>query len=492
MLTPEYLEELPKNMIELYAQAEEDILMDMARRIRQYDYWIPAAEHQRKKLFEMGMVQHEIIDRMKENTGRSEQELKQLMKNAGIKTLEDDSQVYQSAGLNPPPLMASPTLKKVLDAGYRMTNKTFANLTKTTANTATKQFEDALDRAWMQIQTGGFDYNTAIRSAIKDLSEKGIGAIRYPSGHTDTIEVAVRRAVVTGVNKSCAELQIERMEELKWDLVEVSAHAGARPEHAKWQGKVYSYSGEHPQYASLKEATGYGTGAGLCGWNCRHSFRPYREGSPLTYSDALLKSYEEKKYQYKGRNLTEYEASQVQRKIERNIRRWKREEKAMAAAGLDTSEARSKVAKWRKIQAEFLQETGLKLQHNRTYIGNVVAKRLTNGIIKRDIQIGRSLGAAAFRDTVLLPEGSRGKISEGSRITKVVVFAGKGTQKPVKVAEYLEKQYGVEASEWKKVRGDGYVEYPDGSIKHVELHWFESEKTGRVKMKVKRVFDDES
>lgn len=119
---------------------------------------------------------------------------------------------------------------------------------------------------------------------------------------------------------------------------------------------------------------------------------------------------------------------------------------------------------------------------------------INSGIIENDIRIGKSLGAAAFRDSVLIPDlgkGINGKIAENSKITKVVTFAGKGTNKEIKVARFLEKQYGVKATEWKKVRGDGFVEYPDGSVKHVELHWFESEKTGRIKMKVKRVFNDE-
>lgn len=122
-----------------------------------------------------------------------------------------------------------------------------------------------------------------------------------------------------------------------------------------------------------------------------------------------------------------------------------------------------------------------------------IDKTVSNGIIKSsDIEIGKSVGAAAHRDKVNLPQGGYGKVAEGTRITKVVTFAGKGTNKKVKVAEFLSKQYGVPASEWKKVRGDGYVETQDGIVRHAELHWFESDETGRVKMKVKRYFNDES
>lgn len=117
-------------------------------------------------------------------------------------------------------------------------------------------------------------------------------------------------------------------------------------------------------------------------------------------------------------------------------------------------------------------------------------KSFTKGAESGIIQIGKSVGAKADTDRVLLPNGVKGKIQEGSRITKVVAIAGKGTAKPVKVARYLEEQYGVKAAEWKKCRGDGYVVCPDESVKHAELHWFESTKTGRIKMKVKRWFDE--
>lgn len=116
------------------------------------------------------------------------------------------------------------------------------------------------------------------------------------------------------------------------------------------------------------------------------------------------------------------------------------------------------------------------------------ANRQNGGII----DIGKSLGAASFRDTVLLPNGTKGRLKENSTITKVVDFAGKGTQKELRVANFLEKQYNVPKSEWKHTRGNGYIICDDGKVRHAELHWFESKQTGRVKMKVKRYFDDES
>ena len=369
MLKPEYLQRVPDGMIKLYAQAEADILADMAVRIAHYGYWIPAVEHQAKMLEEAGMVREEILARLKTLTGRTDRELRQLMQEAGGVALKSDDAVYRRQGLNPPPVSASADLQKVLQAGYEKTSGAFRNLTLTTARTAAHQFEQALDRAYMQITLGGMDSGTAIRSTIKQLSAEGVGAIRYPTGRTDTIEAAVRRAVVTGVNQTALRLQDARADEMGADLVEVSAHAGARPSHAQWQGGIYSRSGKSRKYPDFVKTTGYGTGAGLGGWNCSHSFRPWFEGMSRTYDKALLKEYQAKDYEYNGVRMTEYEALQEQRKIERSIRRWKREKNALDAAGLDSSEASAKITEWNRRQKDFLEQTGLKADGTRVAVG---------------------------------------------------------------------------------------------------------------------------
>ncbi len=369
MLTPEYLQSVPDGMVKLYAQAEADILADMARRICTYDYWIPAVEHQAKILEEAGLVREEILARLKTLTGRGDKELRQLMQEAGTAALKSDDAVYRRQGLEPPPLAASEDLQRVLQAGYERTAGTFSNLTRTTAATAAHQFEQALDRAYMQITLGGMDYNTAIRSAIKQLSAEGVGAIQYPTGRRDTIEVAVRRSVVTGINQTALRLQESRADEMGADLVEVSAHAGARPSHAAWQGGIYSRSGKSRKYPDFVKTTGYGTGAGLGGWNCSHSFRPWFEGMSRTYDKELLKEYQAKDYEYNGVRMTEYEALQEQRKIERGIRRWKREKNALDAAGLDSSEAAAGVRRWNGQYRDFLEQTGLKQDGMRLAVG---------------------------------------------------------------------------------------------------------------------------
>ena len=243
MLTPEYLQSVPDAMVELYAQAEADILADMARRINGFDMFIPSAQYQMQMLEEMGALRSDIVTKLSRLTGKSKKELTAIMREAGVETLAADEAIYKAAGLPSSPAAASSAVQEVLAAGLKKTNGLFTNLTKTTANTATKQFERALDRAYMQISSGAIDPATATKNAIKSLAKDGVGAITYPSGHVDSLEVAVRRATITGVNQTCLKVQEARADELGVDLVETTAHAGARPSHAEWQGRIFSRSG---------------------------------------------------------------------------------------------------------------------------------------------------------------------------------------------------------------------------------------------------------
>ena len=378
-LDPKLLQSLPDTLVDLYGVVEIDILSDMARRISTYDYFIPAALHQNQKLQELGMVQKDIIKRLSALTGQTQKELVELLSDASAESVEDDIEYYTRADVYKPDKVDKEALYAQLNSGLLQTEQAFFNITKTTARTATKQFERALDRAWLQISTGAFDYTAAIKSAITGLAEAGIGAIEYKSGKIDNIEVAVRRAVVTGANQTSLKTQEVLADELEIDLVEVSAHGGARPEHAKWQGKVFSRNGrvtiDGVTYEDLRKATGYGTGAGLGGWNCSHTFFPYVHGASRSWTDKELKALKEKKVTYNGKKYTEYEASQIQRGIEREIRKQKRTVAAIEAAGEDASAERTKLRKAQKSYTDFSEQTGMKKQSARTMIATKKAER---------------------------------------------------------------------------------------------------------------------
>ena len=232
MLKPSYLEKVPDNLVDMYSQAEEDIIADMARRISTYDYFIPSAEHQFRRMQEMGSSYDDIVSRLAQTTKQSKKEVERLIQEAGAETLKTDQKLYKKAGIEPKPLKAAPHLQQTLRQGVSRTNGTFANLTRTTARIGNKQFTDALDRAYMQISTGAFDPETAIKKAVKELSSEGLTAVNYASGRHVSLEGAVRSTITTGVNQNALAVQEAYMDDMGCDLVETTAHGGSRPEHA--------------------------------------------------------------------------------------------------------------------------------------------------------------------------------------------------------------------------------------------------------------------
>ena len=313
----------------------------------------------------MGLVWQGILRRLSALTGRTQEELTALWKQAAALAARENLAVYQAGGVYDAGKLDRKALNDVLRGGLRQTAGLFRNLTQTTARAGSSQFADALDRAWLQISSGAFDRQTAVRMAVHDLAEKGVCAARYRSGHADYLEVAVRRAIVTGLNQSTLRMQEALADQMGCDLVEVSAHSGARPSHAEWQGRIYSRSGKDKRYPDFVESTGYGTGAGLGGWNCRHRWYPYVEGTPRRMTDAQLEALDKPAYRYRGQDMTAYQAEQKQRYFERQIRKWKREYLAAQELGEDTAEAAAKLRTWRRALSGFLKETGLKRRSER-------------------------------------------------------------------------------------------------------------------------------
>ena len=458
-LDPTLLDSLPNTLVDLYGAVEIDILSDMARRISTYDYFIPAAQHQMQKLQELGMVQSEIIARLSAITGQTQEEIIALLSEASAEAVEDDVEYYTRAEVYEPSKVNTEALHEQLNSGLLQTEQAFFNITRTTANTATKQFERALDRAWLQITTGAFDYNTAILNAVKDLAGNGIGAIEYKSGRIDSIEVAVRRAVVTGANQTAMKTREVLADELDVDLVEVTAHGGARPDHAKWQGKVFSRNGrttiDGVIYEDLAKATGYGTGAGLGGWNCRHSFHPYIPGTSRTYSDKMLKDYNAKNIEYNGEKYTEYEASQIQRSIERDIRKHKRTIAAIEATGGDASAERKKLRDSQKSYTDFTEQTGMKKQSARTQIATAKAEREARKANKaagiktateKDIKKQREQQSQTTgrTESTLTNAGNSGNINLNRQTENVGAFADLQERISKKTVRNVAKEYGVD------------------------------------------------
>ena len=147
----------------------------------------------------------------------------------------------------------------------------------------------------------------------------------------------------------------------------------------------------------------------------------------------------------------------------------------------DVADGAYKPTKLSFEQGKALEKKNLRKYHGLTRDGE-------GGIIKENITIGRSLGAAGKNYPVKLPDGNHAKFAEGTEIIKIKVFAGKGTDKPIRNAIFLENDYGISADKWQKVRGEGVILF-EGQKRIAEVHWYEADDE-RYDIKVKRWLDE--
>ena len=375
MLTPDYYEDCADDIIELYAQLDEAIIADITRRIIKTGTITETAKWQIKQAQEMGLLYDDIISEIGRRTNATDAHVRALFEDAGVRTVQYDAGIYRQAGLVPIDIRQSPAMMQVLNAGYKKTLGNMKNLTLTTANTSQNAYISACNNAYMKITSGAFSYQEAIKQAIQTAAQQG-STVLYPSGHIDRLDVAVRRAVLTGVGQTCRTISETNADEMGCDLMELSAHSGARPSHAEWQGQIVSLSGRKG-YLN-KDDIGYGTGAGFGGYNCQHDWYPYFEGiSTRNYNDKMLKQMNAKCIEYNGKKYSEYEISQIQRKMEREIRSAKREKVAYQTAVSESSGelkgvmqkalaySKSDVSDKQAKMRDFINQTGQQRQYFR-------------------------------------------------------------------------------------------------------------------------------
>lgn len=453
MLAPDYLDHAPDRLVLLFQQVEDDILRDVARRISKMEALTPTANWQLWRYEQTEALRQDVVKKLARYTGRSEAEIRRLMQEAATRAMENEDEIYYHYGKEPTPFSENATLQALLNAGYQQTAGTFHNLTATTANTVSGQFEAALDRAHLKVSSGAFDYKSAIKSAVDSLADT-MKYVTYPTGHTDTLEVAARRAVLTGVNQTGAKLQVARADEMGVEFFETTAHGGARPSHAEWQGRQFhrggavDYMGRH--YPDFEAATGYGTGAGLCGWNCRHTFFAIfpELGAPPAWTQESLEALNARDIKYNGGRYTRYEISQMQRARERTVRKYKRRYLAEDAAGADTTASAVKLRQARQDLADFISATGGRADSARTSVAGfgrsegskatwAAKKQEPRGILQKlnfSDSVSQSEREGIEKELSVIPQWQRDKAE--SIINKVVMTekdaAGSGYYYPDK------------------------------------------------------------
>lgn len=365
--TPELLDALPEDLAELFRALELVLLDEICSRLKVADELNEVTVQDIKALRAHGIDLKKIKKAIQKATGISEQKLNKLLDDVVERNQQYYTNIIDLAHITQPK-----TLVSIEDtwAIYQQTKRDLRNITQSmgflvdagrTLLPPAKAYQWALDSAALQVQSGAINYNQAIKTAVKELADSGLKVVDYESGHRDHVDVAVRRAVMTGVSQICAKYTEQSSEYLDTPYFEVSAHVGARDKpgpspwssHKDWQGRVYSVR-VGDIYPSIYDVCGLDAVDGLEGANCRHRRFPWVEGvSERTYTNEQLEHIDDDHgCTFDGKDYTAYEATQMQRRIERTVRKLKREKAAYKAAGLHEDETAVNI-RLRRLNAKY-------------------------------------------------------------------------------------------------------------------------------------------
>lgn len=382
MLTPEQITELAETLYPALDDLNQWITRDMVKRLmarlgRGEDAVLSASDQWQTEVYQAaGGHLEDLQKELKKFTRQSDEEIAAIFEDAAVKAWAADCAVYLSNGKDPKSLALSDRMVRILQDSYNRTQGEVHNFTRTTASASQKRLFKVLDEAHFKIITGAQSYSGAVQEAVDELVKEQTHVI-YPTGHRDTIETAVLRAVRTGTSQATGNMTLQGMIDLDWDIILVSAHRGARygdggenpGNHFWWQGKFYSRTGRTPGLPLFAKTVGFGTGEGLGGYNCRHSFGP----GDLNHNPYANFSEEE--------NRRVYDLTQRQRAKEARIRREKIEavgyreaaknagdSQLRAALEEKANKAEAKVRKHTQEYNQFCADNGLKPLNDRLYI----------------------------------------------------------------------------------------------------------------------------
>lgn len=362
---PDILDALPEGLAELYRNLEMTLLEEICSRLNLAGELNEVTVESIRALRSHGISLEEIEKAIRDTTGISEKKLNELLDDVVERNQAYYTELIDLAGVTKPQTLVGAA---TIDAIHRQTGRELLNLTQSmgflvdggrTMLPPAKAYQWALNNAEMQIQSGAISYNQAIKRAIMQLADSGIRIVNYESGHRDHIDVAARRAVMTGVSQICAKYTEQSAEYLNTPYFEVSAHIGARDKgkgwanHREWQGKVYS-TRDHDKYPNIYDVCGLGRVDGLEGANCRHIRTAFVDGvMERTYTDKQLSHIDDgRDANFEGRHYSAYEATQKQRQIERTVRKLERRKTAFEAQG-NTEEAQAAKIKIRRLRKEY-------------------------------------------------------------------------------------------------------------------------------------------
>lgn len=383
---------------------EMRIMLDIVRRIKINGEITRSADWQINRLSQLGMARDEITSAIQQALGYSDEDMRQMYEKIIGAGYARDEKLYTETGTPFIPFAENESLQQLISSVAAQTNETLKNITQSLGfavrapdgrlhfTELADYYQKTFDGAMFDIASGAFDYNTVLKRVIKEMTNSGLRTVDYASGHSNRVEVAARRAVMTGLGQLTDKVNNDNAEALGTDTFEISWHTGARPTH--WWGGMWFTSEQ------LVSVCHYGEVDGLCGVNCYHDKAPVIPGlSEPSYTKeelAELNAKEKEKIAFGDKEYNKYEATQRQRRLETTMRAQRQEIKLLKEGGADEDsiiEARARYRKTSDEYARFSKAMELPQQRERVTVdglGNIgqgkykkaVDKSSESGIIK--------------------------------------------------------------------------------------------------------------
>lgn len=365
MFTPTEIEALPSAMEQLYRSLQLNIMSDLTERLKANGEEITsAADWQINRLYELGVSNDEIDSLIQSTLDVSDDEIDRIYDEVVKSGYARNEELYTSKGKEYISYAENKQLQQLVKAVKNQTKSEYRNITgslgfavRNADNTLSFTplvdfYQRTLDNGLMQIASGAVDYNTVLKRAVKAMTDSGLRTVDYASGWSNRVDVAARRALMTGFNQVVAKINEDNAEQLGTEYFEVSYHRGARPTHQVWQGRVYSKK-------ELETVCGLGTVTGLCGANCYHSYSPFIKGIDTpTYSEEELDRMNEEENtpkEYNGRQYTAYEAQQRQRQLETAMRADRQKIELLTQGGADDDTITGAKVRYFQRQDEYVK-----------------------------------------------------------------------------------------------------------------------------------------
>lgn len=399
----EYKNRMANKIAAHYVELEERIIQDIVRRIVKTGEVTSTADWQINRLKIIGYSSEDIEKMLKTTLNKSYPEMFELYDKVINWEYVRNKDLYEQVNAEYIPFEKNKHLNQAINGIAQQSLEDLENITrslgfyldingKKTMTPLSQVYTEHLDRACFDIVSGAFDYNSVLRRTVTQLINSGLRTIDYASGWHNRVDVAARRAVMTGLSQITGKITDYNAKKLGTEYFEVAWHAGARPTHAVWQGKVWTKE-------QLVSVCGLGTVTGLLGANCYHEYYPFFPGiSERNWTDQWLeeKNQEENKpKEFQGKEYTVYEAKQRQRQMETAMRAQREKVRALQKGKADQDEILAHKMKYQgqlNEYARFSKKMGLRQERERIYLdmkGRVapdlrkfIAKSTGNDIIK--------------------------------------------------------------------------------------------------------------